>query len=225
VKTGIWSVPETWSCKCLPKRTDSIIIPEGIIISVTQPVFLGPSKDGKPAMITIAGVLNMSAGSIHLDPIDRVVILPTGKVTTKSFGGMIYSGLYAQYLDGGTLVRGPITLGDGFSSTAISAITAETAPEGVNISWRSCSEIEVNYYYVARSADGLTFETAAKIDGRGSIKQKVFSFIDQSRPTGIVYYRIDLVDTHGVGATVATVQVKVDGTAHLAVTGASAGGK
>lgn len=212
VKTGIWVSPDTWSCKCLPKRTDSIIIPQSIIVSVMQPLMLGPSEDGKPLVITVAGVLNLSSGSVYMDPVDRIIVLPGGKVSTRSFGGMIYSGIYAQYLEGGTIVRGPATLGDGFSPSAISAITADKNDDGVTLSWRSGSEIEVNFYYVLRSADGITFDTIGKVDGRGSRKQKLFSFVDEGHPAGVVHYRIDLTNTNGVGATVATVDVNMQTT-------------
>jgi hypothetical protein len=210
VKTGNWVTPETWSCVCFPKRTDSIIIPQGIIVSVTQTIMLGPSENGKDKLvIALAGTLNISSGSIHLDPNDRILIMPGGRVSSKSQGGMIFSGMYALYLDGGTTARGPQTLGTDFSPTVISAITAENDAEGVTLSWRSGSEIDVNFYYVLRSFDGINFEKIGKVDGRGSRKEKLYSFIDKSHPTGIVHYRIDLANMNGVDALAARLEVNV----------------
>jgi hypothetical protein len=210
VKSGNWVTPETWSCVCFPKRTDSIIIPQGVIVSVTQTIMLGPSETGKDNLvIAIAGNLNISSGSIHIDPADRILLMPGGRVSSKSQGGMIFSGMYALYLDGGTAMRGPATLGRDFSPSVISAITAENETEGVTLSWRSGTQIDVNYYYVLRSFDGINFEKIGKVDGRGSRKQKLYSFIDATHPTGLVHYRIDLSNMNGVDLHAAKLEVAV----------------
>lgn len=205
IQNGSWFDTDTWSSKRIPTRSDAIIIPQGIMVSVTQPLNLGPTENGKPLVIAVAGTLNITSASIYLDPIDRIMITPGGKISTKSFGGMIFSGIYAQYLEGGTAARGPVTIGDGFSTSMIHDITAESDAGGLNLQWRSGSEIEVNYYHVLRSSDGINFETIGKVDGRGSRKQKLFSFVDAKQPGGRVYYRIDLTNMNGVGGPVATI--------------------
>jgi len=207
VQSGPWLAADTWNCKRMPQRTDAIIIPQGIIVSVTHPVNLGPTENGKSLVIAVAGTLNISNASIYLDPVDRIMVVPGGRVTTKSFGGMIFCGTYAQYLEGGTGVRGPITIGDGYSTSMINDITADNDEDGITLAWRSCSEIEVNYYHVLRSTDGINFEQIAKVDGRGSKKQKLFSFVDAKHPGGAIHYRVDLTNMNGVGGTVATVIV------------------
>jgi hypothetical protein len=209
IKTGRWESVETWSCTCLPKRTDAIMIPQNINVSVNSPLMLGSSLDGKSLVIAVAGTLNLSSGSIFIDPVDRIMVLPGGRVTTKSLGGMIFSGMYALYLEGETSARGPLTLGDSFSPTVVSAITAEKDADGITLSWRSGSDIDVNYYYVTRSYDGISYEAVGKIDGRGSLKQKLYSFTDQKHAVGEVHYRIELTSTHGVSATVAALELSV----------------
>jgi hypothetical protein len=211
VKTGRWESIDTWNCTCLPKRTDAIIIPQNINVSINSSLMLGPSKDNKSLVIAVAGTLNLSSGSIQLDPIDRVMVMPGGRITTKSLGGMIFSGIYALFLEGETSARGPLTLGDGFSPTIISAITAEKGAEGITLSWRSGTDVDVNYYYVTRSYDGISYEAIGKIDGRGSLKQKLFTFVDKKQPSGVVHYRIELTSTHGISATVATLELSVRG--------------
>lgn len=209
IQSGNWLAADTWSCKRTPARTDAIIIPSGIIVSVTSPLILGPAENGKPVVIAIAGTLNISNASVYLDPIDRIMIMPNGKISTKSFGGMVFCGTYAQYLEGGTGVRGPVTLGDGYSSSMVSDITAEHDTDGVTVAWRSGSEIEVNYYHVLRSVDGVNYEQIGKVDGRGSRKQKLFTFVDPKAPAGTVHYRVDLTNMNAVGGTAANVDVIV----------------
>lgn len=218
VQSGSWSAPDTWNSKRMPDRTDAIIIPQGIIVSVTQPLNLGPTENGKPLVIAIAGTLNISSASIYLDPIDRIMIMPGGKISTKSLGGAVFSGTYAQYLEGGTNARGPVTIGDGQSTSSIYDITADHDKEGVTIAWRSGREVEVNYYNVLRSTDGVTFEQIGRVDGRGSRKEKLFSFVDAKCPGGRVHYRVDLTNMNGVGSSAATIEVVV-GSAEVMVPG------
>jgi hypothetical protein len=212
VQNGMWSDPDTWNCKRMPKRTDAIIIPQGIIVSVTQPLNFGPAENGKSLVIAVGGTLNIASASIYLDSIDRIMIMPSGKITTKSLGGMVFSGTYAQHLEGGTNARGPVTIGDGYSTSAICNITADYDKDGVTLAWRSGPEVEVNYYNVLRSADGVNFEQIGRVDGRGSRKEKLFSFVDAKCPGGTVHYRVDLSNMHGVGTSVATVEVVVAST-------------
>lgn len=212
VQNGNWADGDTWSTKRMPTRNDAIIIPQGITVSVTSPLIVGPNENGKALVIAVGGILNIASASIYLDPIDRIVIMPGGKISTKSFGGMVFSGTYAQYLEGGTNARGPITIGDGYSVPAIYELTAESDAKGVTLAWRSGSEIEVNYYHVLRSTDGINYETIGKVDGRGSRKQKLFSFVDARHPGGTVHYRVDLTNMNGVGGSVATVDVVTEST-------------
>lgn len=209
VQSGSWFASDTWSHKRMPARTDAVIIPQGIIVSVTQPLNLGPTENGKPLVIAISGTLNISNASIYLDPIDRIMIMPGGKISTKSLGGMVFSGTYSQYLEGGTNARGPVTIGDGYSTPMIYDITAETDAEGITLAWRSGKEVEVNYYHVLRSTDGINFETVGKVDGRGSRKEKLFSFVDAKHQGGTIHYRVDLTNMNGVGGTAATIDVVV----------------
>lgn len=226
IKSGPWVASDTWSCKSMPKRTDTIIIPQGIIVSVTHRLSLAPSEDGKPLVITVAGTLNISSASLFLDPIDRIIVMPGGKISSKSQGGAIFSGMYGVQLDGGTYARGPVTLGDNYAATLIHGIIAEKQEKGLNLSWRSSSEIEVNYYFVSRSVDGINFDNIAKIDGRGSRRQKVFEFADTNAPAGLVQYRIDLANMNGVDFAVAAVNLKIeptDGTVAIVAEASSAG--
>lgn len=216
VQNGSWFDSDTWSCKRMPGRSDAIIIPHGIMVSVGQTLNLGPTENGKPLVMAIAGTLNIAGASIYLDPIDRIMIMPGGKISTKSFGGMVFSGTYAQYLEGGTNARGPVTIGDGFSTSMIHDITAEHDADGVTVAWRSGSDVEVNFYHVLRSTDGVNFEQIGKVDGRGSRKQKLFSFVDAKPPVGVVHYRVDLTNMNAVGGTVATIEVIV-GSAEAAI--------
>jgi hypothetical protein len=211
VSNGSWVSPGTWNCGCLPDRTDTIIIPENITVAITRPVTFGPPVDGKALVITVAGELDITSGSIHLSSVDRLIVLPGGKVSTRNFGGMIFSGIYALYLEGGTHVSGPATLGDGFSTLALLFFNAEKHSDGIKLTWATAGEINIEAYSVLRSTDGITFEPIGAVDGHGrSRKQKNYSFTDELHPGGVVRYRIDATDGNGLRATIATLDLNVD---------------
>jgi len=211
VKNGSWVTPETWNCSCQPKRTDTIIIPENIRVAITRPLVLGPSLDGKALVITVAGELDLTNGSIQLDDVDRIIVLPGGKVSTHNVGGMIFSGIYSLYLEGGTHVRGPATLGDGFSPLALLYFNAEQTEEGVKLSWASAGEININTYNISRSTDGVTYEHVGTVEANAkSRKQKNYSYTDSQKPEGDVRYRIDATDGNGLRAALATLEVSVN---------------
>jgi hypothetical protein len=210
VKNGSWVNPETWSCSCLPKRTDTIIIPENIKVAITRPLVLGPSVDGKSLVITIAGELDLTNGSVQLDAMDRIIVLPGGKVSTQNMGGMIFSGIYSLYLEGGTHVRGPATLGDGFSPLALLYFNAEQTEDGVKLTWASAGEININNYNISRSTDGLTYEHVGSVEASAkSHKHKNYSYTDSQKPGTDVRYRIDATDGNGVRAALATLEISV----------------
>jgi hypothetical protein len=210
VKNGPWISPGTWGGGAVPKRTDTIIIPENIKVAITRPLVLGPSVNGKALVITVAGELDLTNGSIQLDAMDRIIVLPGGKVSTQNMGGMIFSGIYSLYLEGGTHVRGPATLGDGFSPLALLYFNAEQAEGGVKLTWASAGEININTYNISRSTDGVTYEHVGTVDANAkSRKQKNYSYTDSQKPEGDVRYRIDATDGNGLRAALATLEVSV----------------
>src|SRR5690349_11896912 len=83
VANGSWVNPNTWNCNCLPDRTDTIIIPENITVTITRPLTFGPPTEGKALVITVAGEIDITSGSIHLASSDRLIVLPGGKVSTR----------------------------------------------------------------------------------------------------------------------------------------------
>ena len=60
--------------------------------------------------------------------------------------------------------------------------------------WVTSTEINVSHFNVQRSTDGITFYTIGKINAKGASK---YSFIDNTNHTGVVYYRLEMVDKNG----------------------------
>lgn len=66
------------------------------------------------------------------------------------------------------------------------------------ITWITASEVNNDYFTVERTADGITFEPIATIDGAGNSNQKLsYGTIDKNPLSGTSYYRLKQTDYDG----------------------------
>ncbi|MEY4927602.1 MAG: hypothetical protein RI894_2038 [Bacteroidota bacterium] len=95
-----------------------------------------------------------------------------------------------------------------FSTTAVSSplpvewlsftLQANNAPTAVNLFWTTASERNCAYFEIARSRDGLSFETIGKITANGTTTNiSNYKAIDNEPLTGLSYYRIKQIDQDG----------------------------
>jgi len=73
-------------------------------------------------------------------------------------------------------------------------ITKGIQGNGLENLWETAMEINVSHFNVQRSSDGISFETVGTARAKGACK---YSFIDNTNLTGIVYYRLEIVDKNG----------------------------
>ena len=62
------------------------------------------------------------------------------------------------------------------------------------VSWETASEVNVGYFNVQRSTDGNEFSTIGEVKAKGAGS---YSYLDNTNLTGIVYYRLEIVDKDG----------------------------
>ncbi|HEU4471181.1 MAG TPA: T9SS type A sorting domain-containing protein [Flavisolibacter sp.] len=80
---------------------------------------------------------------------------------------------------------------------SFSAIKATEQAGGIAVEWNNDTEIDVSYYQVERSGDGIGFKTIYQVAARENNGAKVhYSFLDTD-PAGDNYYRIRSVETSG----------------------------
>jgi len=60
--------------------------------------------------------------------------------------------------------------------------------------WGTSTEINTAYFNVQRSTDGITFFNIGKVMAKGASGYK---YIDNTNLTGVVYYRLEIVDKNG----------------------------
>ncbi|MEO9532229.1 MAG: T9SS type A sorting domain-containing protein [Crocinitomicaceae bacterium] len=76
--------------------------------------------------------------------------------------------------------------------------TATLNKDVVNLDWSTSSETDNDYFNLEKSADGITWETIAKIDGAGtSTTLTNYAYPDKYPYLGINYYRLKQVDFNG----------------------------
>ncbi len=68
----------------------------------------------------------------------------------------------------------------------------------LRLNWVTASETDNEYFDLERSADGLSFESIARIDGRGTtIERTAYTWIDTQPLSGENYYRLKQTDFDG----------------------------
>jgi len=81
----------------------------------------------------------------------------------------------------------------------------------VKLDWQTASEINNDYFTIARSADGFNWTELFKINGKGNSNQLVSYTINDKEPlSGISYYRLKQTDFDGVFTYSKIVSVKIE---------------
>ncbi|MBN2728043.1 MAG: T9SS type A sorting domain-containing protein [Bacteroidales bacterium] len=77
-------------------------------------------------------------------------------------------------------------------------LIAKPSGENVNISWRTASEVNNDYFNVERSYNGDIFEAIATIDGSGNSNEiKRYTYLDENPGEDVIFYRIKQTDFDG----------------------------
>ncbi|MFL5728565.1 MAG: T9SS type A sorting domain-containing protein, partial [Cytophagaceae bacterium] len=64
--------------------------------------------------------------------------------------------------------------------------------------WETANEQNNSYFLLERSEDGINFSSAGRISGNGTTSSvNLYSFSDNTHPSGILYYRLKQVDLDG----------------------------
>ncbi|WP_317195465.1 YDG domain-containing protein [Rufibacter psychrotolerans] len=82
----------------------------------------------------------------------------------------------------------------------------------VNLSWRTATEKDNDYFQVERSQDGRAFAAIGQVKGNGTTNVvQAYSYTDGTAPAGTVYYRLKQVDYDGKFEYSKVIAVKASG--------------
>jgi hypothetical protein len=164
VGSGNWTNNAVWSCNCQPTNSDDIVIPSGRTITANSPIilFFGPV-----ITITVAGTLSLQNTSLQLDASDVVNIVSGGKIMgTGALGGLIFSGVTPIPVTPGSSINGPISVSNGVLPIKLIYFRSTTVDDGIKLEWASAEEKNFDYYDIARSEDGTSFTSIARVTGK-----------------------------------------------------------
>ncbi len=126
-----------------------------------------------------------------------------------------YTGPWPQEINGGRFIVGehplPITL-------AYFHAAPDTYANGVNVTWRTASEINNYGFYVERRPkESASYETVAFVPTQGNgIVAHEYSVRDASVPAGSWFYRLRQVDLDGTETSTEGVAVEISGVTSVA---------
>ncbi|TDE17469.1 ExeM/NucH family extracellular endonuclease [Dyadobacter psychrotolerans] len=116
----------------------------------------------------------------------------------------------------------PILIGVNFSGALpvnLISFTAKEVNKQIQLNWKTASEINNSHFTVQRSADAVSFEDLAVIDGAGNTSTvKTYSFLDAAPLEGLSYYRLKQLDLDGTTTNSRVVTVKLNGEADRELT-------
>jgi hypothetical protein len=205
VSSDDWSSSSTWGGSSnIPVAGDSVVIPNGITVTVSNTV------DFRSGGATKINVLN--GGRLKIDNGKRIRLSANSYVNLVSSNAKILHGgggnnTYIE-VDGTKVwtagsssgsITGPAIYPAGAMPVLLAAFTAKTVEAGVvAIEWVTAGELNNAYFEIQRSNDMSNFETIEKINGKGTtMNSSTYTAIDYNVPSGNVYYRLVQVDFDG----------------------------
>lgn len=191
--------PAAWSGGQLPQPGDSVIIPNGKVLTLSFSISFPFSTK-----LLVYGEIRFTGSpiSVSLDAASTITIYSGGKLSgtvgtqTISLNGLqIYNG--TQTVNGGMWAAQSTNGFVPFSPLPIKfeSFTLSRTSNNVLVQWSVSQEVNVSMYEVERSVDGTSWSTiayVAPVTTTSSVKN--YSFTDKSLSAKTIYYRIKEVD-------------------------------
>lgn len=86
----------------------------------------------------------------------------------------------------------------------------------IQLSWQMASQAGISYYIVERSTDGVTFTPVQEVMVTNAM-QNNYTTVDTHVPTGVVYYRLEMVGNNGIINFSQTISFNMNNTASFSV--------
>ncbi len=99
-------------------------------------------------------------------------------------------------------------IGDGVLPVILISFAAEKVNENVLLTWATATEENNHFFVVERSLNGYDYESIGEVFGAGNSNiQLYYEFMDDSHPSGILYYRLKQFDFDGKTKTLKTISI------------------
>lgn len=212
--TGFWNSPLTWTSGRVPASNDTLAIPAGKTITVTDQTPLYTNM-----RIIVYGTLYIIGGK-KLNMCNGLIDIMAGGQIDGDNNGSTVDMCSNHVWDGSMPGNGPMQIsGSTILPVVLSSFDAESSKNGtVNISWQTASEVNCDYFSVERSADGNNFEELTRVKGAGnSTIARDYSYEDDNPHSPLSYYRLKQVDFDGKFEVFKTIPVNLNRVRDLVV--------
>lgn len=206
IANGNWNQATSWDLNRIPLAGDTVNIPAGATITVSE-----VNKLNGSVYLKVNGRITFENNNATLD-------FGTGTTIIVYSGGQIHGGgIPSQKINLGSQaifkgndvpVIGPLmasSTSGGFTAFATSPLpvkfigfTATRKNADVTVQWSTSEEINAQLYQVEKSTNGTAWNTIAYVAAVGkSSATNHYSFIDRNVTVKLAYYRIKQVDVDG----------------------------
>lgn len=194
---GDWEDPTTWLMGSIPVDGDEIYIRAEDTVFIQSEIRF----HGSGMIVTDAGALNMINGKLHLPSNSTFNITSTGKLlwTINAIGcnnnlkigpSIMWKGCW-----------GDITTATVFGTPLpVELVSFKGQYDGVvTLEWFTATEVNSDYFIIERSHDADQWSIVAEVNASGNSNHLVsYSWIDDYKLSGTIYYRLTQVDFDGM---------------------------
>jgi hypothetical protein len=217
-QSGSWSNNNVWDKARTPNDGDTIVIPEGKIVSYDD---LWAVETLKNVYLKIYGTLQLSGlwSSLSLDDKSTIVLYSGGKLSTSGLFQNITIGTNQVFASFFPPVTGPQianATSNGFLvfnplPVKFVGFTVTKGNNDVLVQWATSQENNAYTYEVERSMDANNWTTIAYIAAIGNTSSTSnYSYTDKNVSSKVIYYRIKEVDVDGKASYTSVKTVKTD---------------
>ena len=149
--------------------------------------FAHPASIGKTAANNDSTLRFLPDTSLILNPKDSLTI-------------RLYYGLGSSNTPRFTLLKNVIVMGHPSASTLPLTLLSFSAEENQGITalnWSTSNEVNISYFLLEKSNDGLNFITLTSVDSKNEASVNSYEAIDIANNYTTVYYRLKIVDKEG----------------------------
>lgn len=210
INNGKWKNNSTWDLNRKPKSGDTIVIPAGTTIIVSNNINLSAAT----IYLKVYGILKLNNGKLNLGANSVIILMPGATITSTpaNNSNKILIGGVKKFLGSEVMVTGPSIANSGTGASPAGFRRTGTAPLPVKlvgfnvarqennliIAWITAQEFNSNYFEVQRSYDGIVWNTISTIKAAGFSSTLIkYSYTDFGVTATTLYYRIMEVDLDG----------------------------
>ena len=196
--SGSWSASADWDLSRIPADNDSIIIPAGMTMVISNNLSLNQ------VVIRVYGVLKFTNGKLNLDATSKLILETGSMIDGNGSNDQIRynnSGVYNGSMGD---LTGPMILNStgGFQPVSLLPVSfvsfsAKKESSKIVLTWVTDHEVNNSHFVVERSVDGNTWKAAGIVMAAMTTGLNKYEFRDELQKAGVINYRIRQVDIDG----------------------------